>query len=103
MKLTEVQRGELFHALREPELLEAASVDAIGSLDEIVAREVDLVEPIIANWLEAANTKNLTLCAALRDVLGILERLQKDSSWTAADIMRLAEIRELVAQKRGNE
>lgn len=57
MKFSEAQRNELFHALREPELPEAASVDAIGTLDEIVIRDIDNIEPIITQWLADAVPK----------------------------------------------
>ncbi len=65
MKLSDKQRQELFDALRDPELPEAASVDAIGQLDEIIAQDIDRIEPIIARWL----SKQSGLEKALRGLL----------------------------------
>ncbi len=65
MKLSDKQRQELFDALRDPELPEAASVDAIGQLDEIIAQDIDRIEPIIARWL----SKQSLLEKALQDLL----------------------------------
>lgn len=48
--LSESQRKELFDALREPELPTGAR-DAVGTLDEIIAHDVDLIEPVICRWL----------------------------------------------------
>lgn len=48
--LSESQRKELFDALREPEL-PATVKDAVSTLDEIIAHDVDLVEPVICRWL----------------------------------------------------
>jgi hypothetical protein len=51
MNLGEARKKELFDMLREPELPEAGSVGAIDQLDELLVRNIDLIEPIIMRWL----------------------------------------------------